>query len=314
MAETLQNILTMRSKVLSYTGFSALFEGGAAIKQSRRIMESEVPATLESIEKLLIPLLGNGEMGQDYITIGSIGKKPNPTDTSGDIDLGVDSNFIARKFRISAEQFLEFIYNRLSEGLPQVLGFDPEMKLMKGINVLSIGWPVEGSEDKGIVQLDIIPLSDMDWAKFIFYSPDYKIGESKYKSAHRNWLFQAILSSMKDIESTDQDGQPENYFSYDLRLSDGIYLSKKTFKGVTKRLKNPKTIPGSSQLITNDPDEFLNMLFGPGVKERDVRTFESTWNLVTSPNFIHRDKLNGIKEDLVRYLKNGDFEIPSEIK
>lgn len=314
MAETLQNILTMRSKVLSYTGFIALFEGGAAIKQSRRIAESEVPATLDSIEKFLIPLLGNGEMGQDYITIGSIGKKPNPTDTSGDIDLGVDGNFIAQKFRISRDQVLDFIYSRLSEDLPRVLGFDPEMKLMKGINVLSIGWPVEGSEDKGIVQLDIIPLSDMDWARFIFYSPDYKIGESKYKSAHRNWLFQAILSSMKEIESTDQDGQPENYFSYALRLSDGIYRNKKTFKGVTKRLKNPQTIPGSSQFITNDPGEFLDMLFGPGVGEKDVRTFESTWNLVTSPNFIHQNKLEDIKEDLIRYLKNGDFEIPSEIR
>ena len=63
----------------------------------------------------------------------------------------------------------------------------------------------------------------MDWAKFIFYSPDYRKNESKYKSAHRNWLIQSILSALKEVESKDEEGNVENYSAYSLRLSDGIF-------------------------------------------------------------------------------------------
>jgi hypothetical protein len=305
----------MTSKILTYSKFQSLFEGGNAIKQSRRIMESEVPETLKSIENLLLPLIGGGQMGEEYIIIGSIGKKQNPTDTSGDIDLGIDKGYISRKFRISEDQVLEFIFKLLEDELPGVLGFTPEMKLMKGINVISIGWPIAGANTNSeTVQLDLIPISNMDWASFIFYSPDYRIGESKYKSAHRNWLFQAILSSLKEVESFDDNGDPETYYSYALRLSDGIYKNKKTFKGVTKRLKNPQTVAGHNQFITDSPEEFLDLLFGGGVSPDDVKTFEQAWKMVKSPNFIHKDRFESIKDDLIRYLTNGNYEIPTELR
>lgn len=301
-------------KILTYRGFTAIFEGGAAIKSSRRIKESEVPRTLETIQEILLPLLGDGEMDKDYLVIGSIGKKNSPEDTSGDIDLGVDVSFIARAYKIPADRVLETIYNNLEQQLPDKIGFVPEMKLMKGINVISIGWPIEGDPNKGIVQLDIIPLSDMDWARFIFYSPDYRKNESKYKSAHRNWLFQAILSAMKEIISKDADGEIEDFYSYALRLSDGIFKNKKTFKGATKRLKSPSTVKGATEFITREPSEFLEMMFGPGVSPDQVKSFEDAWSLVTSPTFIHKDKAEEIKSDLLRYLENGGYEIPSEVK
>ena len=95
-------------------------------------------------------------MGEDYLIIGSIGKKNDPEDTSGDIDLGVDQSFIARKLNLDPNNILEGVEKVLTEELPDILGFTPEMKLMKGINVLSIGWPIEGDPTKGIVQLDLI--------------------------------------------------------------------------------------------------------------------------------------------------------------
>jgi hypothetical protein len=189
---------------------------------------------------------------------------------------------------------METIEDILEQNLPALLGFTPEMKLMKGINVLSLGWPIEGNADKGIVQLDIIPLSNMDWAKFIFYSPDYRYNESRYKSAHRNWLIQAILSALKEIESTDENGNIQDFYSYALRLSDGIYKNKKTFKGVTKRLKNPETVKGSTEFITREPQEVIGMVFGPGIKENDIRTFEKAWKVVTSPSYIYSDKVEEI--------------------
>jgi hypothetical protein len=185
---------------------------------------------------------------------------------------------------------------------------------MKGINVISIGWPIEGDIKNGIVQLDLIPISDMEWAKFIFYSPDYGKNESKYKSAHRNWLFQAILSSLKEIISKDDDGEIEDFFSYALRLSDGVYKNRKSFRGLTKRLKRPKTIGEESFLITRNPDEFVEMMFGSSVKKEDLKSFEDAWKIVSSPNYIYSDKKDEIRDNLERYLTNGGFEIPTEIK
>lgn len=299
--------------IQSFSSFSKLFEGGAAIKSSRPIKESEVEKTIQHMREVLFPLIGDGEFDKDYLLIGSIGKKKSPSDTSGDIDLGIAQEFLAQKFGISADQSLQFLYDKLSSELPAILGYEPDMKLMKGVNVLSIAWPIEGDTENGTVQLDLIPISNMDWAKFIFYSPDYRKNESKYKSAHRNWLFQAILSALKNVTKRDENGDIIDFDTYALRLNDGIYKNKKTFQGVTKRLKRPDTVKGQSVFVTRDPQELLDLMFGGGVKADNVKTFEDVWNIVTSPNFKYSDRVEEIRQDLIRYLNNAGYVIPTEV-
>tara|TARA_R110000868_G_scaffold127366_4_gene334904 strand:- start:38 stop:943 length:906 start_codon:yes stop_codon:yes gene_type:complete len=299
--------------IQSFSSFSKLFEGGAAIKSSRPIKESEVEKTIQHMREVLFPLIGDGELDKDYLLIGSIGKKKSPSDTSGDIDLGLSQEFLAQKFGISADQSLQFLYDKLSTELPAILGYEPDMKLMKGINVLSIAWPIEGNTENGTVQLDLIPISDMDWAKFIFYSPDYRKNESKYKSAHRNWLFQAILSALKNVTKRDENEDIVDFDTYALRLNDGIYKNKKTFQGATKRLKRPDTVKGQSVFVTRDPQELLDLMFGGGVKPDNVKSFEDVWNIVTSPNFKYSDKVEEIRQDLIRYLNNAGYVIPTEV-
>lgn len=299
--------------IQSFSSFSKLFEGGAAIKSSRPIKESEVEKTIQHMREVLFPLIGDGEFDKDYLLIGSIGKKKSPSDTSGDIDLGIAQEFLAQKFGISADQSLQFLYDKLSSELPAILGYEPDMKLMKGINVLSIAWPIQGDTENGTVQLDLIPISNMDWAKFIFYSPDYRKNESKYKSAHRNWLFQAILSALKNVTKRDENGDIVDFDTYALRLNDGIYKNKKTFQGATKRLKRPDTVKGQSVFVTRDPQELLDLMFGGGVKPDNVKTFEDVWNIVTSPNFKYSDRVEEIRQDLIRYLNNAGYVIPTEV-
>jgi hypothetical protein len=192
--------------IYTFSQFTSLNEGGAAIKTSRSIREDEYPATFDSIKTVLLPLLGIEEDSNDYLVIGSIGKKPNPEDVSGDLDLGFEWEKTAKMMGVSSKkEVLANLYDELKEKLPEVLGFDPEMNLMVGLNILSIGWPIKGDPKFGVVQLDLIPLSDLEWASFAYYSPDYRKGESKYKSAHRNWLFQSILSAMKDVVTKDEN-------------------------------------------------------------------------------------------------------------
>jgi len=306
----------MSKLILNYSGFSKIFEGGAAIQSSRRIREDEFQETLTDIKERLFPVLGIDplEYAKEYVVIGSIGKKSSPDDTSGDLDIGYDGIWYSKKEGIEYKQCSESIYNKLKEEIEPILKFEPEIKLMKGLNITSIGWPIKGSPNNGIVQLDLIPLSSMKWADFIYYSPDYKVSESNYKSAHRNWLLAAILSVRKVPLEFDETGEIMDYDTPVLILSDGLFWHTKSYKGKLKsRLKNPQKVQGSERFITNDPEEFVEFCLGKGHGIADVKTFEDVLKIIKSPTFDLHDKLPEIKERYIEFLNRAGLPIPSEI-
>jgi hypothetical protein len=306
----------MSDRVLDFSGFSKIFEGGAAIKTSRRIREDEYPKTLDSIKELLFPMLGidSNKSGDEYIIIGSIGKKKNPEDTSGDLDLGYDANWFSREQGVGPKECSATIDTILRTELAEVLGFEPEINYLKGLNIVSLGWPIEGDQQKGIVQLDLIPLSSMEWADFIYYSPNYKADESKYKSAHRNWLLSAILSARKEVIDTDEAGEIMDYNAPVLILSDGLYWHTKSYKGTRiPRLKHSKKLEGSERFVTRDPQEFINFALGPGYNPEDVKTFEALLGIIEDPKFDLHERLPEIKQRFLEYLERAGLEIPSEI-
>jgi hypothetical protein len=306
----------MGNGILNFSNFKALFEGGSAIKTSRRIREDEFPGTLLSIKEKLFPILGidQSRINDQYVIIGSIGKKENPDDTSGDLDIGYDAKWYSDTNGITMKECSGFIYDKIKNDLGDIIGFRPEINYLKGLNIVSIGWPIDGNIDKGIVQLDLIPLSDMKWADFIYYSPNYKIRESKYKSAHRNWLLAAILSSRKEIIELGDTGEVLDYNTPVLILSDGLYWHTKSYRGKIKdRLKNPKKIEGSERFVTNNPQEFINFALGPGYNIDDVKTFEQLFSVIMSSDFELSDKLPEIKERFLEFLQRVGLEIPTEI-
>jgi hypothetical protein len=301
-------------KIASYTEF--LMEGGAAIKSSRSIREDEFPATLESIKFVLLPILFMDENDSDYMVIGSIGKKSNPEDVSGDLDFGFQWEKTAKKYSIQTKkELLAFLFEKLKRELPKELGFEPEMNLLVGLNVLSIGWPIKGDPNMGIVQLDLIPLSNLEWARFAYYSPDYRMKESKYKSAHRNWLFQAILSSMGEVLTTDEEGNPMEINSYVFDFSDGLFKTRKSYQGKRGRLKRPVKVEGfPRELVTNSPREFLDFAMGPGFSIDEVKTFEDLLNAIKSPKFKNKQNREKIKERFKGYIEKTPLVLPSEIE
>ncbi len=306
----------MPDNLMNFARFSQVFEGGAAIKTARSIREDEFPKTMDSIKSILFPILGIDPRkdGSEYLVIGSIGKKKNPEDTSGDLDIGYDSSWFSRKHGVSPKDSSAEVNRIILEELPEKLGFDPEINYMKGLNIVSLGWPIEGDFNKGMVQLDLIPVSSMDWAKFIYYSPNYKISESKYKSAHRNWLLAAILASRRQTLKSDSSGEVLDYDSPVLMLSDGLFWHTKSYAGKLKdRLKNPKKIQGSERFITRDPQEFIDFTLGPGYTPEEVKTFEQVLGIIKDPNFELYGNLGEIKERFIEYLKRTGLEIPTEI-
>lgn len=299
----------------TFSQFASLNEGGAAIKTSRSIREDEYPATLDSIKQILLPYLGIDENSNEYLVIGSVGKKPNPEDVSGDLDLGFEWIKTAKMLGVSTKrEVLDLLSKELKEKLPADLGFEPEMNLMIGLNILSIGWPIKGDPKFGIVQLDLIPLSDLEWASFAYYSPDYKRGESKYKSAHRNWLFQSILSAMKDVITKDETGEPLDIDTYLFDFSDGLFKTRKSFQGKRGRLKNPVKVDGTQrELVTSSPQEFLNFAMGPGFSPDEVKTFEDLLAAIKSPKFKNKQNRSEIGREFKRYLERTPLIMPPEI-
>jgi hypothetical protein len=306
----------MGNRIIDFARFNSIFEGGAAIKTSRRIREDEFSETLISIQKNLFPLIGMdpNKINDQYVIIGSIGKKENPDDTSGDLDIGYDATWYSLDNGIERKECSGLIYDKIKNGIEDILGFTTEINYLKGLNIVSLGWPIKGDKDNGLVQLDLIPLSDMEWADFIYYSPNYKTRESKYKSAHRNWLLAAILSARKEIIERDETGEILDYNTPVLILSDGLYWHTKFYRGKIKdRLKNSKKIEGSERFVTNDPQEFIDFSLGNGYTTDDVKTFEQLFKIITSPEFELIDKLPEIKERFVEFLQRVGLEIPTEI-
>jgi hypothetical protein len=303
--------------VKKFQEFVLVLEGGSAIKTSRRISEFEFPKTLESIKEILFPILDidPNKTGKQYLVIGSIGKKKDPQETSGDLDIGFNAADLAKENNVSPREVSQVIFDKVSESLPSALGFNPEINYLKGLGIVSIGWPIEGEPSKGIVQLDLIPVSDMRWADFIYYSPDFKNSESKYKSAHRNWLLSAVLSVRKNVLEKDESGEVLDYDKPVLILSDGLYWHKKSYRGKLKpRLKNSQKIAGSERFITRDPQEFVDFALGPGYSPDQVKTFEALYKIIQDPKFELREYLPEIEERFSEYLKRAGLEIPSEIK
>jgi hypothetical protein len=154
----------------------------------------------------------------------------------------------------------------------------------------------------------------MEWAEFIYYSPNYKIDESKYKSAHRNWLLAAILSERRQILDSDENGDVMDYDTPVLILSDGLFWHTKSYKGKLKaRLKNAKKIEGSERFVTRNPHEFVKFALGGEYDINDVKTFEDLLRIIESDDFDLHDRLPAIIEKFKEYLTRANLEIPSEI-
>jgi hypothetical protein len=275
-----------------------LNEGGNAVKGVRSIRQDEVQRTIDNIKEVVFPLLKIHEWGYDAILIGSAGRKALPSDLSGDLDIGI-------VLGVDKTTAKNIIHDKLKT-LPY------ELHYMPGLGITSVKWPIEGDESKGYVQVDFIAIESMEWAKFAFYTPDYRKNESKYKSAHRNWMFAAIMSAIKENVIKDSAGNVLQYDAYIYNWNEGLKRVTKSFEGskggIIKTHKKVK-----EELLSVSPKEFIELAFGPGYKEDDVKTYEQVDALINNDNFKWKKFLPEIKEQYVKFLERMNLPIPSEI-
>jgi hypothetical protein len=155
-----------------------ILEGGNVFKNAKgqavtqRIRQTDVKPTLAWLEELVpgLDLQGN--------TLGSTGIK----DTSGDLDIAVDSNTVTK----------EQLEARLKQWAASH-GFKPEDYVKKSGTAVHFLTPINGNPANGYVQTDFMLLKNVPWSKFVLGAMP---ADSKYKGRERNVLMNSIAKSM----------------------------------------------------------------------------------------------------------------------
>ncbi len=290
-------------------------EGGNAVKNVSRIYQENVKETLASIEKALLPLLNV----KNYKVLGSTGKK-NPGGSSGDIDIAIDINEFIKNNGASLTTY-EDVFSLVEE---KVKALPYNYKPMRSLGIISVAWPIQTDynankeywQDGQFVQVDIMLVKNLKLAEWSFYSPAE--WESKWKGLYRNELLYSIAKYMDlkvlkkafDKEGKEVDVEWERYM---FSLKDGL-LKAKQGRAINKNgdiLKSVITI--EKQLVTDDIEKIVEMLFGPNVKPTDVLTYDDTIKFILSPNFIYKDKRDKILKMAAEGIKRNSYLLPPEL-
>lgn len=286
---------------------NAVFEGGNSIEESRPMTQTETLETYDYIKKRVFPLLGLDGDEVDAAPIGSFGKKLADKESS-DIDVAVSVDKIAGANGISIEDALNWIDQKLSSA-----GF--LTKVAKGFQQISIGVPISGKKGNGIGQVDLMLSTDLNWSRFMYYSPDFTVAESRYKGLYRNVLLMSIFSegTKKTIKTTDS-GEMEEYEHFVVHLEKGISSVRKTLMGKKGSLVKTATILKEfDRFITSTPEEVAELAFGPKTKPSDIMTFENAWSLFQSNNFLYSDRRKEILDRFKIYILGAKVPAPEEV-
>jgi hypothetical protein len=284
-----------------------IFEGGNSIEQSREMTQSETVETYDYVKKKIFPLLGLEGDEIDATPIGSFGKKLSDK-MSSDVDIAVSVDKIAGQNGIGMEEVLDWIDSTLSSaGYPT--------KIIKGFQQVSVGVPISGKKANGIGQIDLMISTNLNWSKFMYYSPDFTVAESKYKGLYRNVLLMSIFSegTKKSVKTTDS-GEMEEYEQTVIHLEQGLSSVRKTLTGKKGSLvKTATLLKEFDRFVTNIPEEVVHLAFGSHVQPSDVMTFENAWTHFQSAKFPYADRRKEILNRFKAYILGAKVPTPEEI-
>lgn len=241
-------------------------EGGNAV-ESQRIPAIIAPKIYEEIEQTVRSVSKFKSL--KMAPLGSIGKK-NDDDTTGDIDIAIEVK--------TKDELNEIIDTCFS---------DCEINLHTMSTISSFGYKYDIDGYKGIAQIDFMIVKNIDWAKFRYHSPNFRLKESKYKGGARNIMLVDVISliPVKDVQDEYfEDGVTvKRHWKYTFN-TEGIFLQLVDYCGKNgKPIKNGKKLKEFEQLITNDPQNFVRFVFGDEGTLADVNSAESVWAALHDP-------------------------------
>lgn len=283
-----------------------LNESGNSIENAIPIAQVDVMPTAKWIESNIFPKIGLTGLDDDAAIIGSAGKKL-PDQTSGDIDIAVSADKIAAFLGTSLQNVLFSLNDKLKS-----LGYST--KMAPGFNQVSIGALINGKQNNGIVQVDFMLSTDIEWSRFIYHSPDFRIAESRYKGAYRNLLLMAaIAQSFKAIVAQTDAGETKEFEAYVVRLNQGVVQVRKSFEGKKGLLKNAALLKEFDKFVTNTPSEVVSLLFNGKHSPTDINTYEKLKALIDSSNFKFNTTRSNVLKDFEQKLIDAKLPLPNDI-
>jgi hypothetical protein len=268
---------------------SLLLEGGAAIKGSSKVSQVEarhlIPDLADKIAKVT-------KIDREKIkAVGSAGKKPSDNDMSGDIDFAIECN-------------PDILVKSLAE-----LSHDGEAyKAMSNINVYSFGTKINGK----VIQVDMVPVHNIDFAVWSYISDPDDLAKG-LKGAQRNEVMFAVakhvdLKKIKDEKTKETIELDRHFFDLSKGLMRGVQTRKKPNgklgKGFTTIDKN---------VITNDPKEVSEKMFGKDANPEKLKTFDGVWEAIHGENFPWKNSLDDIIKMTKDGIKKKNLKMPDQL-
>jgi len=290
-----------------------LMEGGNAIKTSTRINQLNVKKTIEAIYADLLPKLNIKK--SDTTLLGSTGKKDpekngTPEGSSGDIDLGISIKALMKANNLKDKAA---VFDFLKEVGKQYKG----CQAFPGLDVVSVGYPIvneDGEQEDKHVQLDLMPVDDLKYAAWSYYSPAHN--ESKYKALYPKEVYYACARycDTQVTEKGELDGKevPATWDRFFFDLAKGLMQGTQTIKGKKKLTKSAKTI--DKKVVSTDPQDVVTKFFGSNYKPTDVLTWEQVWDVINSDDFILKDKLQDILKMVKKGIERKNYPVPPELE
>jgi hypothetical protein len=283
-------------------------EGGNAIEGVSRINQENVAATMDSVYKKLLPLLGIAK--DQTAVLGSTGKKL-PGGTSGDIDLAVDRKAIMRLNGLkSTEEFYQFLIH-----MAERLGYN--YNNLKGLGIVSIGWPIaniDGKQENQYVQLDIMPSDNLKMTAWGMASPHQSI--EQYKGAVRGELLYWIANEI-DYKALKQQANELTGEIEDLEFERTIFNGMKGLYRIKQSYLSPKTGKRKAnkwtvgrELIEDNPVAIAKLFFGKDVNPDDLISAKQIWDAMMSPEFPYPDKRKNIVKNTIKSLTKSGIDYP----
>lgn len=265
--------------------------GGKAIKNSKKIKQSDVFYILNVVKKILKKVkIDSCEL------VGSAGKK-KPEDLSGDIDVVIDR-----------------------KELDLIGGFDALVKMIetqddidsvvpnKGIGIISCGVVYDGE----VYQVDVIPADDIEYSKWMMYSGSWE--ETPYKSGVRNSIIYWTVSEKHHIVTESDELGELTWKRYIFDHNVGVVELTQTLKGVTKRLKNKKTINRRLADIKQTADGVMRFCYGDVYESSGCLglTTEQVWTMLRQTKTLTDQQKINIIRNVVDECKFKGFNYPTE--
>lgn len=299
-------------------------ESGNMVSNIVKIKKENIAPTLAKLHEDIFEPLG---ISKEFYTaeIGSAaegGKK----DECGDLDIAVNFKAIDETLKINSKDEIE----KLAKSKGYEIG--------KQGPLMSLRFPIQGTqlEKNEFVQIDLFKSNNLRFTEYRMRSPIQKFGldktaklnegESRYKGLYRvNFLaslIKAVTMAIADDaidknQYTDPDGRvyPASRFKHLTVLDDGVFEVTKSFIGKNGKInKHDKKDDSKTKLITDDPQEMLDIIFGKGrYKVSDTYSFESIWNnILMDSEFPYPDKRDDIVIALYHSFKDQEV-MPDEI-